>query len=67
MKEPEMKVLLDNLRIAKKKAQGLRYALEDSVAEAKAADGKMEEELSDALIRRQKEKNAAKWLITFLT
>lgn len=60
MKEPEMKGLLDNLRDAKKKAQGLRYALEDSVAEAKAADGKMEEELSDALIRREKEKNAAK-------
>ena len=60
MKDPEVKFLLDDLRDAKKKAQNLRYALEDSVAEAKVADGKIEEELSDALIRREKEKNAAK-------
>lgn len=60
MQDPEVKVLLDNLRDAKKKAQGLRYALEDSVAEAKAADGKMEEELADGLLRRKREKNAAK-------
>ena len=40
MKNPEIKALLDELRISKKKAQGLRYALEDSVAEAKAEEEK---------------------------
>jgi len=36
MQDAEVKATLDELRLAKKKVQGLRYALEDSVAEAKA-------------------------------
>ena len=35
-----MKAILEELRLSKKKAQGLRYALEDSVAEAKAEEEK---------------------------
>lgn len=37
MKDPEVKATLDELRLTKKKVQGLQYALADSVAEAKAA------------------------------
>ena len=43
MQDPEVKQLLEELRLAKKQAQGLRYAIEDSIAEAAKA-----EEESDA-------------------
>ena len=33
-----MKALLEELRLAKKQAQGLRYSIEDSIAEAKGAE-----------------------------
>ena len=44
MKDPAVKQLLEDLRLAKKQAQGLRYAIEDSVAEAKKADEEADEE-----------------------
>ena len=49
MKDPAVKTLLEELRLAKKQAQGLRYSIEDSIAEAKAAE---------------KEENEKQWIFT---
>ena len=38
MKNPDVKATLDELRLVKKKVQGLKYAIEDSVAEAREAE-----------------------------
>ena len=40
IKDPEIKAVLDELRLTKKKVQGLQYALADSDAEAKAEEDK---------------------------
>ena len=53
MQDPTVKQLLEELRLAKKQAQGLRYAIEDSVAEAKKADEEQAEDEKNTASRRE--------------